>query len=92
MRCLANGVAYAKLWGMENRPTSNTYLLIDARVHGGLDQLVAAERRAGKSWARLAAEVYRLTEVLVSSQTLRNWYPDGRRAMRHRPSAPSQSA
>lgn len=55
--------------------------LIEERLRergcSSLAVLVAAGRRDGDSWARIAADVERLSGVGVSDQTLINWFTEG---------------
>lgn len=54
-----------------------THHLIEHQLKGtSLRGLVFTRRRAGVSWQAIANEVRDLTGVIVSRETLRNWYPD----------------
>lgn len=51
--------------------------LIEHQLKGkSLRGLVFAARRNGRSWQSIADEVRDLTGVIVSRETLRNWFPD----------------
>jgi hypothetical protein len=53
-----------------------TKSLIEAHLKGrSLDGLVAAHRRVGHSWQVIADDVRDRTGVIISRETLRNWYP-----------------
>ncbi|GJJ21090.1 hypothetical protein [Mycolicibacterium mageritense] len=57
--------------------TTPTQGLIEAHLRGkSLRGLVFGARRSGRSWQSIADEVRELTGVIVSRETLRNWYPD----------------
>jgi mitochondrial fission protein ELM1 len=54
-----------------------THHLIEHQLKGrSLRGLVFTARRTGRSWQSIANEVRDLTGVIVSRETLRNWYPD----------------
>lgn len=57
-------------------PPTATQALIDLKLRGrSLDSLVIQHRRVGNSWQIIADEIRRLTGVIVSRETVRNWYP-----------------
>lgn len=49
------------------------YQLIETRLDGTLADFVAA-RRPAASWQAIADEIYKLTRVDVSDETLRLWF------------------
>lgn len=53
--------------------------LVNDRLDGNLDGLVAGLRLGGWGWRKIAAEVTKRTGVQVSHETLRGWFPDDRR-------------
>lgn len=59
---------------MSNR--SHTYLLVEARLGKNLARHVAARRAANDSWNAIALDLHTRTEIAVTGQTLRNWFPD----------------
>ncbi len=50
--------------------------LLDDRLDGRLDEMVAQRRQAGASWREIAAEVSEAAAWTVSWETLRTWYAD----------------
>lgn len=59
-----------------SRPkVSATKRLIDARLDGQLEGLVAGLRTGGMGWRRVAEQVTAQSGVDVSYETLRNWFP-----------------
>ena len=41
---------------------------------GGLDDYVISRRLEGLSWAKISRNLWRLTDVSVSDETLRKWF------------------
>lgn len=71
-----------------HKPPSSAYLLIEARLDGQeLAVLVRSYRDEGLSWERIVLELHGRTGVVVTSQTLRNWFPHHRPQLRPRVSA-----
>lgn len=53
---------------------SHSYLLIEARLGQPLEERVTEAREQGLSWTRIAFDIYKDTDVLVTTVTLRNWF------------------
>ncbi|GEM_PF-5366809 len=54
-----------------------TQHLIEVQLKGkSLRGLVVSARRSGRSWQSIADEVREATGVIVSRETVRNWYRD----------------
>ncbi len=72
-------LAYGKVLGMR-KPTP-TYLLLEERLGRPLDRRVVKARGQGQSWNQIARALDHDTGIAVTSQTLRNWFPevDGKR-------------
>jgi hypothetical protein len=49
--------------------------LVDTKLGGNLDGLVAGLRLGGWGWRKIAVEVTKRSGVDVSHETLRNWFP-----------------
>lgn len=50
--------------------------LADVLLDGGLDEFVIERRRAGRSWRLIARDLLEATNVDVTYETLRSWYPE----------------
>lgn len=59
---------------MTERPP-RLYRMIEARLDGTLIDFVAA-RRASQSWRAIADEIYEVTKIEVSDDSLRRWFAD----------------
>lgn len=57
------------------RKTTPTYRLIQDRLGKDLSRHVSAAWRRGDSWAAIARDLHRQTSVVVSAETLRQWFP-----------------
>lgn len=57
------------------KPT-RTYLLLEARLERPLADYVTERREAGDSWNVIAYELAKATDVMVTAQTLTNWFPE----------------
>lgn len=55
-----------------------TFQLADMLLPEGLPSFVAERRAAGRSWRRLARDIYDATDqrIDVSFETLRGWFSD----------------
>lgn len=53
---------------------SGTYLLIEERLKAPLDHEVRSRRADGDSWNAIAVALHESTGVLVTPETLRNWF------------------
>lgn len=54
---------------------TRTYLLIEERLGSDLAEYAANARRNGDSWHAVAHDLSNRTGVLVTPQTLSNWFP-----------------
>lgn len=67
---------------MEEATTTPLRELIDTHMrsggHGPLDELVAKRRGVGRSWGRIATEIWELSGRSVNRFTLWEWYPEHR--------------
>ena len=63
---------------MSNEP-SLAQRLADTLLEGGLDDFVQSRRSTGRSWRLIARDLYEITQLDVTYETLRSWYPDDRR-------------
>lgn len=54
--------------------SSHAAALIAERLPQDLDTFVHTARDAGKSWQRIALDLYAATGVLVSDETVRRWF------------------
>ena len=48
--------------------------LLDTKLVG-LDMYILERRDIGRSWRQIAADIRVATDIDVSDETLRNWYP-----------------
>ena len=66
------------MWcNISDMPTTPTQALIDMKLRGRtLEGLVTQHRKVNNSWQIIADEIRRLTGVIVSRETVRNWYPE----------------
>jgi hypothetical protein len=53
-----------------------TYRLLNHLLPEGLDEFVATRRKTGRSWRLISRDVFEITAVDVSFETLRAWYLD----------------
>lgn len=58
---------------------SRTYLLIQERLGSDLAEFATEARRNGGSWHSIAFDLSNRTGVLVTPQTLGNWFPNLKR-------------
>lgn len=71
--CSALEVCLCKTYVM----ATATKTLVDMKLHGvTLDALVRRERRKGVGWQAIANDLAARTNVILSRETLRRWYPD----------------
>lgn len=56
-------------------PRTATQQLIDIRLGVSLDDFIAERRLAGDSWRTTSDLLFQRTNVRVSHETLRSWYP-----------------
>lgn len=61
-----------------NEVRTPTFQLADLLLPDGLEAYVSAKRQAGRSWRRIAQDLWLDTEhkVDVTFETLRTWFPD----------------
>jgi len=53
-----------------------TQLAANHLLDGHLDQFVAERRNTGRSWRLIARDLYEATDLDVTHETLRTWYPE----------------
>lgn len=58
-----------------SKPT-RTFLLVQERLGKNLSQYVARRWNAGASWNEIARDLYSETNVGITSETLRIWFPN----------------
>lgn len=56
---------------------SALWRLLDSKLRGGLDKYVAAHRARQHGWEWIAQDLYSITGVRTTDETLRRWYGDG---------------
>lgn len=56
--------------------TLRYYLELKLDVPGDLERYVNDKRGAGWSWQQIADEIHRATDIFVSRETLRLWFPE----------------
>ena len=59
---------------------SPTRRLLDHLTSGRFGTYVADRRNAGKSWRQVSLDIRDDFAIDVTHETLRNWFPDDRRA------------
>lgn len=66
-------LAYAKVLAMSK---TATYQLIEHVLGEDLATYVAARRDAGDSWDAISRAIYDRTNITVTRESLRNWFPE----------------
>lgn len=56
------------------RPTLQR--LADHKLNGKLEDFVRTRRADGRSWRLIARDIWQATDVDVTYETLRGWFPD----------------
>ena len=64
------------IMGMATKPDSLTFQLIEMKLGRPLRPWIRSRRRRGDSWRKLTLELYKLTDVDVTDETVRTWAPD----------------
>lgn len=59
---------------------SVTQRLADTLLEGQLEQFVRSRRAQGRSWRLISRDLYEATQVDVSYETLRTWFPEAKAA------------
>ena len=62
--------------GMAPKGDSPTFQIIEMKLEKPLRPWIRSRRRRGDSWRQIALELYKLTDVDVTDETVRTWAPE----------------